>query len=268
MPVQWLQIGQGIWKIDSLPNSHGWWNRVEVADLNADGMDDLVLGNWGLNSTLQASAQQPLGLYIYDFDNNTRTDPILTYYRQDKEYTFVSTDELLSQLPGVKKQLQDYAGFAGRTVGDIFTADQLSQATVLRAEWMASSVALSEVNGGYTLSALPNSAQLSPVYGIVVLDFNEDGHLDILLGGNFYGARPAIGRMDAETGTLLLGDGKGHFKASRTTHIDWRLSGAIRDLQLLTTSEGMLLLAARNDQRLGVWKINTQPDLQRQIQLD
>ena len=38
-----------------LPNSNGWWTRVEAADLDQDGDTDFVLGNWGLNSKFKAS---------------------------------------------------------------------------------------------------------------------------------------------------------------------------------------------------------------------
>ena len=55
-------------------------------------------------------------------------------------------------------------------------------------------------------------AQLSPVYGIEILDLNGDGHQDILLGGNLYRAKPEVGRYDASYGVCLSGDGKGNFK--------------------------------------------------------
>jgi enediyne biosynthesis protein E4 len=38
-----------------LANTSGWWNTVEIGDLNGDGFPDLVLGNLGLNSRLKAS---------------------------------------------------------------------------------------------------------------------------------------------------------------------------------------------------------------------
>ncbi len=43
-----------------VPGSKGWWTRVETADLDGDGDDDFVLGNWGKNVKLQASPQRPL----------------------------------------------------------------------------------------------------------------------------------------------------------------------------------------------------------------
>jgi hypothetical protein len=59
------------------------------------------------------------------------------------------------------------------------------------------------------LKSLPEEAQLSPVYGIEVRDMDNDGKLDILLGGNLYNVRPEVGRYDASFGLFLKGDGNG-----------------------------------------------------------
>ena len=50
-----------------LGGTDGWWNTIQVADLNADGRPDLILGNLGFNSTLRASADEPARLYVGDF---------------------------------------------------------------------------------------------------------------------------------------------------------------------------------------------------------
>ena len=56
-------------------------------------------------------------------------------------------------------------------------------------------------------------AQLSPMYGIAAEDFDKDGNIDILMGGNFYQSKPEVGIYDASYGILLKGDGKGNFTA-------------------------------------------------------
>ena len=53
------------------------------------------------------------------------------------------------------------------------------------------------------LQALPLEAQLSPVFGIVVDDFDGDNKKDIWLGGNFYALKPQAGRHNASKGVLL-----------------------------------------------------------------
>ncbi len=53
--------------------------------------------------------------------------------------------------------------------------------------------------------SLPLEAQFSPVYAAEAGDFNDDGNLDILLGGNLYNVKPEVGRYDASYGSFLSG---------------------------------------------------------------
>ncbi len=84
---------------DIIPNSNGWWNCLATADLDGDGDDDFVLGNWGLNSRFKASTEQPLSLYLSDFDGNGRDETILCQYNGAKSYPVVQRSDLVKQLP-------------------------------------------------------------------------------------------------------------------------------------------------------------------------
>ncbi|HYC27482.1 MAG TPA: VCBS repeat-containing protein, partial [Chitinophagaceae bacterium] len=71
----------------------GWWNTITLADIDNDGDEDIIAGNWGLNSQVHANAHEPLEIICKDFDNNGSIDPILCFYIQGKSYPYVSRDE-------------------------------------------------------------------------------------------------------------------------------------------------------------------------------
>jgi hypothetical protein len=69
------------------------------------------------------------------------------------------------------------------------------------------------VNGRFEPRPLPVEAQIAPTNAILSFDVNKDGLADFLLAGNDYGQQVETGRIDSGNGCVLLGDGKGHFKA-------------------------------------------------------
>lgn len=260
MPVKLLRIGRGgIWDSDELPDSEGWWNRIELADCNGDGRQDFILGNWGLNNSFEASPEEPVGLYVKDFDGNFKTDPLLTYFRQGKEYLLVSIDELMKQMPDLRQSMNTYTDFARLSFPEIFTGAKLESAIKKKAKILASGIALSKGRSGYELKPFPKMAQLSPVFGIQVRDFNQDGKLDVYLTGNFYGSRSDLGLYDASSGTLLLGTGQGDFQLPQKQtdpKWKWRIEGEVRDVKVIDGPNRKLLVIGRNNRPVVVKNIN------------
>lgn len=252
MPVQFLRIGPQIWQQTSLDHSSGWWNRIQLADCNADGRPDLVLGNWGLNNFFDASPEEPLKLYVKDFDGNYKSEPLITYFRNGKEYPLASIDELMNQMPDLRQSMGSYANFAKLTFPEIFGPDAQQGSLIKKAETLASAIALSDGTGNYRLQPFPEMAQLSPVFGIQPEDFNADGYTDLFLAGNFYGSRPDLGIYDASSGTLLFGDGRGGFRIASREDQRWRIGGQVRDMAVLSGPGQKMLIIARNDEAVAV----------------
>jgi len=217
-----------------LAGTEGWWNSVTVADLNGDGRSDLVLGNLGLNSYIRASQSEPARLDV---------NGILTFYKHSVSHPLPGRDELLSVMPQLRANYPTYAAFAANRIE--------AAATVLEAHDFASSIALDQGNGTFVLHALPAEAQFAPVYGAVAADFDRDGHVDLLLGGNFYGVTPVQGRYDASYGLLLSGDGKGGFVPVDIDKSGVTIDGQVRHMALARGPSGArFVVVAKNGDRL------------------
>ena len=239
-----------------LENSRGWWNCVQAADFNKDGRPDFVVGNHGWNSRFKASADRPLIMFINDFDQNGSPEQILARYEDGKLLPFVRRHELVTQMPILKKKYLHYNRYVGQTVEDIFGADELAKSIKLEAEDLASSVLISKPDGTFELKTLPKIAQLSPAFGILTGDFDQDGNDDILLGGNFYNVKPEFGRYDASYGMLLKGDGKGNFSGIPGKKSGVRLTGEVRDIVRVRIDNEDHILVANNNGPVQVYRIN------------
>jgi len=255
MPPVLLRQEQGRLERDTVaipPQSHGWWNRLLATDLDGDGDPDLVAGNLGLNSTLQARAAEPCRLYVADFDGNGDTDPILCYYREGKSYPWATRDELLKQLVGLRRRFPDYQSYAQATVQDLFSPGQLAQAERKVVHTFAH--AWFENRGGRFLRhELPRRTQVAPVYALWAHDVDQDGQQDLLLGGNFYGVGPNRGRYDASRGFWLRGKEQGRWQVQPGWQCGFDPEGELRDLQPLRIDGRRYLLASRNDSSVQIY---------------
>jgi hypothetical protein len=209
-------------------SSTGWWNTLAVKDVNGDGRPDIVAGNNGLNCQWRASKKEPVEIIYKDFDDNGSIDPIFCYYIQGKSYPYVGRDELLDQMSIMRTRFTDYKSYANAGISNIFTSEELKDATKLSATTMETKVWISNPAGKLVERPLPLQAQFSPVYAICMEDFNNDGKTDLLLGGNVKYARVKIGMNQSSEGQLFLGDGKGFFKYITQPASGLKIRGEIR----------------------------------------
>ena len=228
--------------------SEGWWNTVTAVDLNGDGFAELVLGNLGLNSYLTASAKEPARMYVSDFGSNGTLEQILTFYKHGVSYPLAGRDELVKLLPALRPRYQSYANFGASRVEDIFSAAELTKATRREAHTFASAIARNSGHGTFTLQSLPIEAQLFPVHAVLARDFDGDGTVDLLLGGNFSRVPPVQGRYDAGYGLMLRGLGDCKFAPVDLAANKLMMVGDVKHLALLRNARlGTLVMIARNN---------------------
>jgi enediyne biosynthesis protein E4 len=232
----------------------GWWNCLAAGDFNGDGKVDFIAGNHGLNSRFKATAEKPVSMYVNDFDLNGSVEQIICVYDGDKSYPLALKHDLTRQIPGLLKKYPKYEMYKDQQITDIFTPEQLKSAIRLDANLLETSLFINDGTGHFTRKPLPVEAQFSTVYAATTGDFNHDGNLDILLGGNLYNVKPEVGRYDASYGAFLQGDGQGGFTYIPARVSGFHLDGEIRDIKEVTTSKGKILVVARSNDPLQVFK--------------
>jgi hypothetical protein len=238
-----------------LDNTSGWWYCIHAADVDGDGDMDLIGGNLGLNSLLKASVEQPVEMYLADFDNNGSLDQVICSYQEGISYPVASLDELASQITGLGKRFSSYADFGGKTAKDIFGKNMLDHAVVKKAELFESCLFLNNGDGTFTMNKLPVEAQFSPVRDILVRDIDLDGQEDLVLAGNDYSAVPSIGRYDASYGWCLLGDSLHRYHALMPVASGLVVKGDARRIRIIEVQGKSYVVVAVNNGDLQVFRL-------------
>lgn len=238
---------------EGLTNSEGWWNTITPIDVDNDGDMDYALGNFGQNSQLKASAEEPVTLYADDFDDNGSIDPILCCYLGGKNHPVFSKDDIGSQLAYLKSKYINFSDYASHTVSEILGEESLARAQKFEAHTFKTSILRNNGNG-FTLEALPVEAQFAPIYAMVPFDIEGDGDTDLMLFGNFFDTRVKFGRYDANHGLVLTNDGNGRFTALEQTKTGMNITGQVRDAKFIDDST---FLVAQNNGPLLVFKTNS-----------
>ena len=233
-----------------LSNYKGWWQSIQAGDFNGDGLLDLVVGNHGLNSRFSASKEFPIRLYVNDFDLNDQLDPVLTFKRENgKFYPYDLRHNLIDQMKPLKKVFPDYKSFRTASIEDMFSSDQLDESLKAEVNTLSSSIFINKGNGKFDFHELPQKAQFSPLYALYLKDFDKDGDLDIIAGGNLYNAKPEIGRYDASFGLFLENNGRGKFEVPDNGY-GFKLKGEVRSIIFSNSN----IVVGRNSDSIAIFK--------------
>jgi hypothetical protein len=151
---------------------------------------------------------------------------------------------LVSQLPALRKSILKYEDYAPKTYEALFPPQVREGALTYHANYLASAILWNE-GGSFKLASLPSPAQVSPVFGILISDFDGDGNQDIWLGGNFYAMKPQVGRHNDSRGVLLRGG------AARSLSYEQRsglyVDGEVRDVKMIKSKGTDKVFVARNN---------------------
>jgi hypothetical protein len=152
---------------------------------------------------------------------------------------------------GMAKRFPTYDEYARATLSRTLSLAERRRAFVAEAYELASSYLENLGGGRFALHPLPRPAQAAPLFGMRVGDRNGDGRLDVLLVGNSYAPDSHLGRYDAFSGGVLLGDGRGHFRYRDGSGTGFYVAGDAKALaEVGAGKEGSLFLVTQNDDSL------------------
>lgn len=250
MPIKVFKNKKGIFEDASsdlgLDDTVGWWFSIEANDFDKDGDIDLVLGNLGLNYKYKATENETFDIYFNDFDGNNKSDIVLSYYNDGEQYPVRGRECSSQQIPGIKNKFKNYDEFSTATLFDVYDKEKLETDLHYQVKSFAS-IYLENTGDGFKKKELPIEAQIAPINQIRSRDFDQDGHLDIIIGGNLYASEVETPRADAGHGLFLKGDSTGTFKPIATTLSGLYMPGDVKDFDFIKIKNKEYVIVAKNN---------------------
>jgi len=178
-----LKLHQGISHLNEIC---GGWSSLEVADLNADGLLDILAGNMGNNNLIKFSKDTVIKVIISDYDENNNRVPFTfikrledDYYRPLDNYFYYlkNTNDFKQRFPNVNL-------FANANYHDlaIFFKDASNNKFINE----SNSFLLFNNGNNFTIATFDNEIQTGAINNFVLDNYTDDQYQDILVDLNMY----------------------------------------------------------------------------------
>ncbi|AVI51054.1 RNA-binding protein [Pukyongia salina] len=244
-----------IWQTD-LQALNGWWNTILPVDIDKDGDLDFIIGNEGKNLHYKPSEEQRIKMWVNDFDNNGTIEQIITQRLEGRDMPMHQKKEIVTQLVSLKKQNLKASEYATRSIQELFSENIINNSLVREVNTSATIIAVNNGNGSFSTIELPAQTQLSCVCGITCADVNNDGSLDIIMGGNDFEFKPQFSRLDANYGSVLLNDGNLNFDWQNYNESGFMVKEEIKHIRQFHDAAGnAYIIVAINDEKPRVFAI-------------
>ncbi|MBP6556795.1 MAG: VCBS repeat-containing protein [Flavobacterium sp.] len=233
-------------------NANGLWQSITNFDIDHDGDQDYLVGNWGMNSKFKATQEFPMKMYYDDFDANGSFETIVAIEKNQKYYTTLGLDELTEQFSGLlKKKFNAYKDFAGKTVTEIFDEKMLNKAVLFEVHNLKSGY-LRNDKGKFTFVSFANDLQVAPINCFAKADFDGDEKEEVMVAGNYFGVSPYHSRFNGFSGALIKSDKS--ITLSNKHGLDLTHK-AVRHLDVITFKGKKYLLVTLNNKPAEVYEL-------------
>lgn len=185
----------------------GWWNSIAGGDFDRDGDIDYLAGNFGRNTKYHPTMKKPEVLFYGDFDGTGTPHLVEAKYDENgvclPRRGFSCSREAM---PFLREKMGSFQNFARASLDKIYDPGLISSSLKMEATTFDTSLITNDGKGNFTVTPLPDLAQIAPTFGIAVGDFDGDGWEDVILAQNFYSPQKETGAMDGSLSLLLRGN--------------------------------------------------------------
>ena len=181
----------------------GWWNCVLVADIDKDGDNDIIAGNFGTNTKYSASTKKPATLFASDFGKTGTLQLVEAQFKEGRLLPVRGRSCSTTAMPHLLKTVPTYSSFASKTINEIYTPQAIEESKRLEINTLESMIFRNDGEGQFSPEPLPFLSQMAPVMDISFSDVNDDGSNEIILAQNFNAAQRETGRMNAGLGVVI-----------------------------------------------------------------